>query len=347
MDFNAELGFRIGLLQKRLEEDGLSAALVTSKENILYLTGKETGRLLVTRDGAYLWVKDLYKQLYSGLYSSRRYPIKVLVYRKDYVKKFLAKHRVKVLMVDTASVASHKNLRAELSTKIVLKSFVEEQRAIKSRYEIGLLKKSCGIASEGMKAAEDVVEKGVREIDAVAEIEKRIRTLGSETPPFNDGMLLASGPRGADIHARASCSRIGRGLVVVDLGAKYKGYYSDMTRTLPVGGLIRRERVLLEFVENLKDETIDSLKHGVVAGEVHKSVEDALKARGFDFYHSSGHGVGLQIHEKPNIGPESKDVLKEGMVFTIEPGIYVPRKYGIRFEDTVLLTKKGCRRLTG
>ncbi|MCX6694701.1 MAG: Xaa-Pro peptidase family protein [Candidatus Altiarchaeota archaeon] len=345
MDYNRELGLRVKAVQRRLRDERIPALIVSSRENIRYLTGKETGRVVVTRDGAFLWVKDLYKKLYSRLYSGRGYPLEVSLYEKDSVRKFVRGRRMKKVAVDNSGLL-YGGLRKELNAKLLLKNFVLEQRAVKSPYEIGLVKRSCSIASLGMRTAEKVVKSGVREIDAVAEIEKTIRVLGSETPPFDDGMLLAAGVRSADIHAKASCSRIRGGLVVVDLGATFMGYHSDMTRTLSVGRLSAREKELSDFVRDLRDEAIDYLEVGMKASEVHRKVEDAIRRKGFSFYHSAGHGVGLQIHEAPSISPESNEVLKENMVFTIEPGIYVPGRFGVRFEDTVVLTGNGARKLT-
>jgi len=190
-------------------------------------------------------------------------------------------------------------------------------------------------------------KKGMREIDIAAEIEYEIRRAGSETPPFGEGMLLASGQNSADIHAHSRQNLITRNsVVVVDLGAKYSGYYSDMTRTILTGELNSSDKNLLEFVRNLEHECIDRLYEGMPATELYEFAEKKIKGRGFKFYHSLGHGVGLDVHELPNIGPESEDVLKSGMVFTIEPGIYIPKKFGIRFEDMVLLKKNGIDILT-
>jgi Xaa-Pro aminopeptidase len=217
---------------------------------------------------------------------------------------------------------------------------------VKTGYEIEMLKKAAGIASLGMKKAYSVVKEGVGELDAVAEIEHTIRKLGSETPPFQHGMLLASGKNSADIHAHASRQKIKKGLVVVDLGGRVNGYYSDMTRTIPVGKISKKEKELTEFTRNLELEAVDRIQPGMKACEIHHFIESRLKKKRFNFYHSAGHGVGLDVHEKPALGPESKDILQENMVFTVEPGIYIPNKYGIRFEDMVLLTKKGCKTLT-
>jgi len=224
---------------------------------------------------------------------------------------------------------------------------IREQRMVKTGLEIEMLRKAADIAVTGMKKAYGVVRAGVKEMDALAEVEYAIRKAGSDAPPFDDGMLLSSGEGSADIHARASRRRIKKGsTVVVDLGGRYCGYYSDMTRTIPVSPIDAQAKGLLEYVDNLRAQAIDMLEEGVVAGNVHAFIERDMGAHGYKFYHSAGHGVGLNIHESPNIGDGSLDVLKKDMVFTIEPGVYIAGRYGVRFEDTVLLKKNRAEILT-
>ena len=174
----------------------------------------------------------------------------------------------------------------------------------------------------------------------MAEIEYEIRMQGSDATPFSDGMLLSSGPASANIHARASGRKIASGsTVVVDLGGRYESYYSDMTRTLGIEKVGALERDLLEFVDDLRARAIDIVSTEMKAADLHAFVEGEIVKKGYKFFHGTGHGVGLEIHEFPSITGDSTDVLKEGMVFTIEPGIYVPGKLGVRFEDMVLLKK--------
>jgi len=346
MDFSLELAGRVKGVQNRLREERIDALYLSTPKNVLYLTGRESGRVLVTEKQAFLWVRDLYTGVYASLYNSKKYPLDVRIYRENAVKERIKSVKCKKLGVENLSAGHFKKLKDMLACKVKHTSIVEEERAVKTGYEIEMLKKAAKIAVGGMKKAYSVVKEGVRELDAVAEIEHSIRKLGSETPPFNDGMLLASGKNGADIHAHASKQKIKKGLVVVDLGGRVKGYYSDMTRTIPVGSLGYREKDMLDFVRNLELETVDRIEQGMEACEVYNFIESKLKKKHLKFYHSAGHGIGLEVHEKPGLGPESSDILQENMVFTIEPGIYVPGKYGIRFEDMVLLTKKGCKILT-
>ena len=343
----SEISKRLRKARAELENNEIDALLVTNPKNLRYLTGKDTGRALIGRDDAFLWVKELYRDLYSELYSNGGYEFEVRIYEEGAVRKFINKSGIKRLGIENIGILEFNRLSREIKRGLIPCNIPETLRAIKSRYEIELLKKSADMAKKGMEKAYKVVKEGTRELDAVAEIEYEIRTLGSETPPFGEGMLLASGVSGADIHAFAEMKRIySDSPVVVDLGARYQGYYSDMTRTLVVGRLSKKEKDLLEFVESLELEAIGRVDVGTKASEIHKFVEEEMEKRGYKFYHSTGHGVGLDVHEIPNIGPNSEDVLKEGMVFTIEPGIYIPGEFGIRFEDMILLEKNRVKMLT-
>ena len=340
-----ELKKRVGGIRFAMEAEGVDAFLISNSRNVEYLTGRDTGRILLTRDRDILWVKELY--MHSGLYSRGGYPFDVRVYEKDVVKKVMNDLGVGELAVENLSFLGYDKLRGELGIDLRVTDLVERQRALKSGYEIEALKKSAHIAMEGMKKAFLVVNEGVMEMDALSEIEYVIRKQGSESPPFEGGMLLASGRNGADIHAKAGGERIKEGsLVVVDLGARYRGYFSDMTRTLEVGVINAEGRRVMELVKGIQEEAIDRLDVGVKAGDIHDFVEGEMSKHGYRFYHSTGHGIGLNVHELPNIGPESGDILKEGMVFTIEPGIYIPGKFGVRFEDMILLKRNKVEILT-
>ncbi len=225
-----------------------------------------------------------------------------------------------------------------MKVKLVSTDVLRRVRTVKSAYEIEQLKKAAEIARLGMEEAYQVIHGGVREIDAVAEIEAQIRKLGSEEPPFGGGALLSSGKNSANIHALSGNKKIKKNsLVVVDLGAKINGYYSDMTRTIKLGKLKKRDEKIFDFVRELELRAIGRVKEGMKAKEIHDFVEKEIQKRGYKFYHNTGHGIGLEVHELPNLGPDSEDVIQEGMVFTIEPGIYLPGKFGVRFEDTILL----------
>lgn len=342
-----EIKKRVKRLHSAMEKNGINAFLISNPRNVEYLTGMDTGRILLTKNKDLLWVKELYLDIYSDLYSCRDYPFDVEVYEKNIIKRKIKRSRIRKLAVENLNFLDYDKLKKELGISLMVTDLVEKQRAIKSRYEIKALRKSAYMAMKGMKRAFEIVREGVREMDVLSEIEYEIRKQGSESPPFESGMLLSSGKNSADIHARASGMRIKKdSLVVVDLGARYHGYFSDMTRTLEVGKINAEKRKIMEYVREIQDEAIDRIEVGVKAGDIHNFVEKEMKKRGYRFYHSTGHGIGLKVHELPNIGPESGDILKEGMVFTIEPGIYIPRKFGVRFEDMILLKKNKVEILT-
>jgi len=343
----SEIENRVKRLRSLMEEKDMDALLVTAPKNTTYITGRDTGRLLLTKFGNFLWTREIYKEIYSDLYCDKKYPLDVMIYEKDAVKNCLSRLGIKRLHVDNPPVMGFESMKKDLGIELTATDVIEQQRMLKTALEIGLLRKAAGIAVIGMRRAYEVVCAGVKEMDALAEVEYAIRKAGSDAPPFDDGMLLASGANSADIHARAGSGKIRKGsTVVVDLGGRFSGYYSDMTRTISVGSTDSNSKELLEYVDHLRAEAIDMLKPGVIAGDVHAFIEGDMKKKGYKFYHSSGHGVGLNIHENPSISRDSPEVLCEDMVFTIEPGIYIAGKYGIRFEDTILLKKDGAKILT-
>lgn len=341
-----EIKGRIRRIRARMEEKGVGALFLSGQKNILYTTGKESGRVLLTRDEAILFLKELYKEIDFEFYFQKNYgfEIREIDNKKKSIVKTIKKLKIKKLCVENLMIEEFNKLKKELKISLIPTNLVESVRAIKSAYEISLLKKSANIAKKGMNKAYEIVKPDIREIDAVAEIEFFLRKMGSEKPSFESGALLSSGKNSANIHALSTTKKIKKNsFVIVDLGACFHGYHSDMTRTIKIGpsSLNKKDELLFEFVKNLELVTIDKIKEDMKAKEIHNFIENEIKRIGYKFYHSSGHGIGLDIHELPNINNDSKDILKEGMVFTIEPGIYLPKKFGIRFEDMVLIKKGG------
>jgi len=344
MSTGAELSLRLSKLRELLRHEGLSAFYASKPEDVLYLTGRSAGRVVVTKNDVFLWVRGLYAQLHKKHYASS--PYTVFDVEKDPIKRFFKKHRFNCVGVGDGPSSSIRRFRRVSGCSIKVSDALSHARSIKTSFEIRRLKTAAVMASKGVKKAGDLIRAGRREIDVAAEVECFIRKLGSESPPFSEGLLLSSGCASADIHARPSEKKIRRGLVLVDLGGKYKGYYSDVSRTFCVGRPTKRERFLLEFVGNLRDECIDRVSPGVKASELFDYARSEIEKQRLKFYHSLGHGIGLEVHERPNLGPKSRDVLEEGMVFTIEPGVYIPREFGVRFEDTVVLGRNKARKIT-
>ncbi len=219
-------------------------------------------------------------------------------------------------------------------------------RSVKSKGELERIVRAAKIAERGLEAAVGMVDVGVRECEVAAEAEYAMRRAGAEGFPFDT--IVASGKRGANPHATCSTRRIRKGdLVVIDLGAKYGGYCSDVTRTVVLGGGKEKVEMLTAVIE-AQEAAVNAVKPGVSAKEVDRAARSILEERGYGecFTHSLGHGVGLDVHELPHISPVSEAKLKEGMVFTVEPGVYILRVGGVRVEDMVVVEKRGAKVLT-
>jgi Xaa-Pro aminopeptidase len=224
---------------------------------------------------------------------------------------------------------------------------VEQHRAIKSASEIEKIRKSVAVNSEAYSRTLKRIKIGVRELDIAAELDYQMRRLGAEKSAFDT--IVASGARTALPHAHPTLARIAANeLLLIDMGATLDGYASDMTRVsflgTPSGKVKRMYRAVLEA----QLAGVEAVRPGVTAGQVDHAARNVLKKYKLEeaFVHSTGHGLGLEIHEGPRIAAQDKSKLRPGLVITIEPGAYVEGFGGIRIEDTVLVTNSGYEILT-
>jgi len=226
-------------------------------------------------------------------------------------------------------------------------NLIHAMRIIKDPQEIQNIRQACNLASVGMQVAFDTIKPGVKEKQAAAEIEYAMREKGADGTSFDT--IIASGAVSAFPHGSCSDRTISEGdLVVVDLGATYNFYRSDMTRTFTAGKPSEKQRKIYETVKLAHQKALQTIKPNIPAREVDNTARRTIEAAGYGeyFVHNLGHGVGLEIHEAPTLSPDSKDVLTTGNVITDEPGIYLPGYGGVRIEDTVLVTVKGVEKLT-
>jgi len=231
--------------------------------------------------------------------------------------------------------------------ELVPTSLVINQRRVKDTDEVALIRRACKLADAGVEAALEAIRAGTREYEVAAQAEYAMRRSGSSGFAFET--LVASGPRSAYPHGVCSDREIKQGdLVIVDLGAVWKGYCSDITRTVTVGSPSLKNKRLLELIQEAHDKVLNEIRPGVEAADVDAV---ARKVVGEDcaryFIHGLGHGIGLDIHEAPTLSQTSRDVLEAGNVVTDEPGMYFPGYGGVRIEDTILITSKGAEKLTG
>ncbi|MCD6574603.1 aminopeptidase P family protein [Candidatus Aerophobetes bacterium] len=222
-----------------------------------------------------------------------------------------------------------------------LSKVVSELRVVKSKIETEFLKKAAKLADEAFEKLLEEELEGKTEREIEARIEYILKTLGAEDIAFKPS--VASGPNSANPHHASSERVIKKGdLVVIDYGAKHGGYCSDITRTLAIGKVPEEAKKAYETVKEAQQEGIDMVKEGAIAKDIDLAVRDIIERHGYGkyFIHRTGHGLGLEVHEEPYISSNSETVLKEGMVFTIEPGVYIPGKFGIRIEDDIAVINK-------
>ncbi len=226
-------------------------------------------------------------------------------------------------------------------------SLVSELRQVKDDDELALIGKAAKLGCELFEELLPKVENGTTEIAVAAQLEFAARRRGAEGMSFET--IVASGPRSAMPHGHAGPSRLPRnGFVTLDFGVILDGYCSDMTRTVHLGKVSSRERFAYEAVLEAQQAAVEAVLPGATCGEVDEAARGVLRRAGLDEYftHSTGHGVGIEIHEPPRIAKEQETVLVPGMVVTIEPGIYIAGKFGIRIEDMVVVTDRAPRVLT-
>ncbi|PLX85746.1 MAG: integrase [Desulfuromonas sp.] len=220
-------------------------------------------------------------------------------------------------------------------------------RGVKTSLEVESLVEAARLNAEAFEEVLPFIRPGAVERDIALELEFSLRRRGGEEKAFD--FIVASGERGAMPHGVASNRVIRAGeLVTVDFGTRFGGYHSDETVTVAVGDVSPRLREIYDVVLEAHDRAIAAVKPGVPLREIDDAARDFIVERGLGDYfgHGTGHGVGLEVHEYPTVSPRSDETAREGMVFTVEPGVYIPELGGVRIEDMVLVTAAGCRRLT-
>ncbi|HEV2689704.1 MAG TPA: aminopeptidase P family protein, partial [Bryobacteraceae bacterium] len=224
---------------------------------------------------------------------------------------------------------------------------IERLRLIKSPGEIEKIRRSVLTNSRAFENTVQRIRPGISESAIAARLEFEMRSLGAEKPAFET--IVATGEHTALPHAQPSAQKAAvNELLLIDMGACQDGYMSDMTRMLCLGKPSPKTRKMYHAVLQSQQAALDAVRPGVTAGHVDRKARQVLESEGFgkEFTHSTGHGLGLEIHEPPRVGRRDKTRLEAGMVITIEPGAYVRGFGGVRIEDTVLVTRNGCEVLT-
>ena len=222
---------------------------------------------------------------------------------------------------------------------------IEKQRMIKDEIELEYLKKACTLTDSCFSHLINYIKIGMTEKQIAYEIEKYFFENGADGLSFET--IVASGKNSSKPHAKTTDKKIEAGdPITIDFGCKYKGYCSDMTRTIFAGFIPEAIKPIYDLVLSNQLQTAKDMKEGAEIRILFRNVDNDFKLHGYSLVHSLGHGVGLDIHESPSINKSNDNTLKANMVVTNEPGIYIPEKFGVRIEDTVLITKSGCINLT-
>lgn len=338
---------RITALRAALAARGADAAVITSAPNVRYFSGftGSNGALLVSAGQVTLFTDPRYT-----LQAGRETAAKVVIAKGPLESAIAAQlasfHKVAFenTRISFRSMAALQKARIDWCA---LDDTCEVLRMVKSDAEQEAIRASVLLNSAALDEALTHFRAGMTETDLAAEIEYRMRRRGAEKPAFET--IVAFGERSALPHAHPGPASIsGRGLLLIDMGAFLGGYASDMTRMAHLGKAPTATRQLYDAVSEAQLAALDRVKAGVTAASVDAAARKVLTARGYGkaFVHSTGHGLGLEIHEMPRIGKQDKTRLEAGMVITIEPGAYLEGFGGVRIEDTVLVTASGCEILT-
>lgn len=329
--------------------EGLDCLLLTKPENVTYLTGftGDSGLAVVTADRA-AFVTD---KRYAEQAAREIEGWEVLVYERD-LPEFLAgliEGSKAPGVEDSATLGFYNRLRRAAGGREIseARGLVEELRALKEPSEVLAIRGAVRCASEAWDSLLPMIRPGVTERQLASALDYRMVTAGADKPAFDT--IVASGPNSSMPHARVTDRALEEGdLVVVDFGARKEAYCCDVTRTVSVGTPDADRMRALDAVRRAWDAAFERIATGVPAAEVDGAAREQLASLGMErhFKHSLGHGVGLEVHERPTLSRLGNDTLEAGMVFTLEPGVYLDGEYGVRHEETVLLAEEGVEILT-
>lgn len=342
---------RLAGVRKYMAEKGLNGAFFTSYENRRYFSGftGSNGYLIINFDKAVL-ITD---KRYTTQAQQQCVGVEVVEYlsgRLDMAARYVKEMGIdRIVMEGCLTMDEYLPLKEKMGDIYVTfeQEYFLEQRMIKTDDEILMLKEAIAIAEKGFDDLLPMLKVGMTEKDVADELHYLCSKAGAESAGF--GTIVGSGPRGALAHAFPTTKKIENGeMVVIDFGIVKNGYYSDMTRTLLFGDVSPEHMRIFNLVQESQDKAIAAVRPGVLAKDVEDAHRSVFLREGLDDYalRGLGHGIGLQIHECPRIVIGNETVLKPGMVFTVEPGLYFPGDCGVRTEDDVLVTETGVENLS-
>ncbi|MFN2613365.1 MAG: M24 family metallopeptidase [Actinomycetota bacterium] len=346
-------------LRARLPEIGVDALLSMKQVNVRYLTGfsGSNGQVIVGAEDIFLTdpryeeqssheVPDIRREVY---YTSAKM-IGEAGGMIGTLAAVIAEAKIERLAVEAnyVTLSTARSLREALPGVELVETTdeIEKLRIIKDHGEIDALRTACSIADQALTALLPQLKDGMTEVEVATILEYEMRKAGSEGLSFDT--IAAFGEQAAEPHHHPADRKLARGdLVKLDFGATFRGYHSDMTRTISFGEPSAEMRKIYDLVQASQQAGLDAVRAGVTGGDVDAASRDYLEKHGYTFGHGTGHGLGLEVHEAPPVRRGGTHVLEAGTAITVEPGIYLPGTGGVRIEDSVVVTEDGCDILTG
>ncbi|MDN3515224.1 MAG: aminopeptidase P family protein [Candidatus Brocadia sp.] len=339
-------------LKEKLKEEKVDGFLITNEVNIRYVTnftGSES-ILLITPDNDYLFTDFRYIEQ-----AQQDIPwIKIVEKKSSLIKAICGKLKrlnIKKLSVESSylTLDQYRGIIGNIKRIHVVptKGIIEKYRMRKTREELEKIRTAINIAERAYYAIQKKVTAGMSEKNLSDFLEYEIRNLGGEKSSFET--ICAAGPRSSQPHARTTSRRIQeKEAILLDWGVSFQFYKSDLTRISFMDKISAEFKKIYQIVLDAQSFAIDSVKPGRMAKDVDHAARNYIEKKGFGkcFGHGVGHGIGLEVHEGPVINKRSKIILEEDMVFTVEPGIYIPGWGGVRIEDMILVTSSGCNVLS-
>lgn len=343
---------RLQRLRALMAEQGLNSLFIRSPYNRRYLSGftGTAGDLLITQEQAWLLTDFRYTEQ-----AAEQAPhFQVLDHQGrllELVAQLLKDAGVAEVGFEQQHLTYQQYKEMEDSLQPIrllpVHHLVEQLRMIKDEQELQLIRQAARIADQAFAHILTLVKPGVSERELANELEYQMKKLGATGPSFDT--IVASGPRSSLPHGVASERKLQHGdLITFDFGAVYQGYCSDLTRTVALGKVDPELEKIYEIVLRAQERALDQIRPGLAGKEADRLARQVIEEAGYGprFGHSTGHAIGLEIHEEPSLSPRSDVLLREGMVVTVEPGIYLPGRGGVRIEDDVHLVAGGLEVLT-
>ncbi len=338
-------------VRKFLDEKEYDAIIVSSWQNVYYcssFTGYGDALLLITKDKKFI-ITDSRYYVQAGNQSGDYELVKSGAWNLKTMADLVMQEGIKKVGYEDLAVlhTMYVNYFEKLGVELFgVGNLFLDSRIIKTPEEIAKVEAACDLASAALERTFKYIKTGITEIELAARLEYEMRTAGADKPSFDT--IIASGVRGSMPHGTASGKVIGKGDgITIDFGAFYNGMCSDMTRTVFAGEPSAEMRKIYEVVKEAQQTAIDGYKPGMKGKDLDKLARDVIAGYGYGEYfgHSLGHGVGIDVHEGVSVSPGSELVLEKGMIFSVEPGIYVPGLGGVRIEDLVTIGDNGKLRM--